>query len=364
MTISKVAIIGSGTMGGGIAINAAQSGYETHVFDVNETMLEGARKRADRFFARLVEKGAFSPDQAARALDRFHWTDTLADIASADLVIEAIHEDLQAKREIFAKVSSVVSPDAIIATNTSALRVADLADAVGASERFLGMHYFSPAELNPLVELVSQPRTNDRSLQNAARFLEQTGKSVLRCRDANGFAVNRFFCPYANEAVRLLDEGIGNEHQIDQVARQVFDLAMGPFEVMNIVKPRIMLNAVGNLSGLGAFYEPAQGLAIRGETNVPWEIKPAEVDLLPHAVEGITDRLRGAVWLPVLEAAAERVAELDSFDQGAKLALRFGLGPVEMMRHAGRQDVARIVGLIAERCAHPMPEDGLNMLFH
>lgn len=363
MTISTVAVIGAGTMGAGIAVTSALSGFETFVFDLSETTLERAQTRASKYFNRLVEKGRLAESQAIAALGRLHPTRDLTDVGDTDLVIEAIHEDLSAKQALFAKLSGIVKAETVVATNTSALRVADLAGAITAPKRFLGMHYFSPAEINPLVELVSHEGTSEQALGAAEAFLVQNGKSVLRCKDANGFAVNRFFCPYANEAVRLLDDGVAYPGQIDQVARQVFDLAMGPFEVMAIVKLRIMLNAVQNLSGLGPFYAPAAGLIEAGTAGTGWTLEPEPKPLAPDATAKITDRLRASVWLPVLEAAAEGVATPEGFDMGARLALRFGRGPVETMQDAGLAEVSRVVSALAQRTNHPIPKAGLSQLF-
>jgi 3-hydroxybutyryl-CoA dehydrogenase len=339
------------------------AGMQTQVFDMNAQTLSTAQARAVRFFKRLVEKNAQASQEAKQALGRFHPISSLAEINHADIVIEAIHEDLAAKRALFTQISSIIGPNTLVATNTSALRVNDLADALHRPDRFLGMHYFSPAEVNPLVELVSGAQTSAAALQKAEQFLRQTGKSVLHCKDANGFAVNRFFCPYANEAVRLLDEGLASTGQIDRLAQQVFDLPMGPFAVMNIVKPRIMLNAVKNLSGLGPFYWPADGLIQAGMADTAFEIEAEPNALSQDMTKTVADRLCGALYLPVLEAAADNVARFDDFDMGARLALRFGHPPVAHMRETARPDVTRIVQEMASRHAHPLPSVGLQQLF-
>lgn len=360
--IEKISIVGAGTMGGGIAISAAQAGCEVLVFDLSDEMLEAARARATQYFERQREKGKVTREQAERAQNALSYTQNLEDLRGSELVIEAVFEDLTVKSDLFQRLSKIVSTDALIATNTSALRVTDLARSVTQPDRFLGLHYFSPAEINPLVELVAGPQTTDEALSLAQVFLENTGKTVLRCRDAHGFAVNRFFCPYANEAVRILDDGLALDGDIDAVACQTFDLAMGPFAVMRLVKPRIMLNAVQSLAALGPFYQPARGLvdAGAGAGNFPEKPVTSRADDTHSLVQ---DRLTGAVFLPILEAACEHVAQFEDFDLGAGLALRFGRPPVAMMRHLGRDDVLRRVALVATPRRHPLPIKGLDLLF-
>jgi 3-hydroxybutyryl-CoA dehydrogenase len=359
----SIAVIGAGTMGGGIASSAAEAGVKTYLFDMSSDMLSRAETRAARYFDRLAEKGKLTAEEARAARARIVPVRDLDAIAGAEIVIEAIHENLAAKQALLERLSGLLAPDTIVATNTSALRVGDLAGSLTRPSRFLGMHYFSPAEINPLVELVSGPETAAASLAVAERFLQQTGKTVLRCKDASGFAVNRFFCPYANEAVRLMDEGIAETAQIDAVARDIFDLALGPFAVMNIVKPRIMLNAVQNLGDLGPFYAPAMGLQTADGSDAPWAIAETPAPLPDPVARVVAERLMAAVWLPVLDAISERVATPDDFDLGARLALRFGKPPVESMRAAGRGEVTRIVGAMAARHGQNLPEAGLARLF-
>ena len=155
-----------------------------------------------------------------------------------------------------------------MATNTSCLRVGDLARHVGDPARFLGLHYFSPAAVNPIVEVVQGEGTGDSTIETALAFCEASGKTPLRCRDSWGFAVNRFFCPYTNAAARLpWTMGWARTAEIDQVARSVLGAAAGPFAVMNLIKPRINLHAIRNLAPLGTFYAPARAMIEAGEAD-------------------------------------------------------------------------------------------------
>lgn len=209
---------------------------------------------------------------------------------------------------------------------------------------------------------VSGPASSAEAVALARRFVERIGKIALSCRDAPGFAVNRFFCPYTNEAVRLLDEGLADTAQIDRVARESFDLAMGPFAVMNIIKPRINLNAVRHLGSLGPSYAPAAGLVATGEADRAWRIGE-ETSLAGTVAAVVVDRLKAAVFFPVLEELAEDVAAPGDIDTGARLALRFGRPPVALMREEGEARVRRVVAAHCARFATPLPEAGLRRLF-
>ena len=299
--------------------------------------------------------------QEARAL-----LTTSTDITAAgqtDLVIEAVFEELAIKQALFDKLVPVMKPDAILATNTSALRVDALADSLPAPERFVGLHYFSPAEINPLTELVRGPRSGTEALDAARVFLKRTSRVVLECRDASGFVVNRFFCPYTNEAVRCLQDGLGTTGQIDAVARENFALPLGPFAVMNIIKPRINLSALRNLAPLGAFYAPARQMVRMGEADEFWQIEETPAPFSNEAERMIADRLRGALFLPVLEALAEGVAAPDAFDTGAERALRFGNPPVTQMRALGRTRVEALIAPYLAAYGAEMPAAGLERVF-
>ena len=221
------------------------------------------------------------------------------------------------------------------------LRVSDLARHMRRPERFLGLHYFSPAQINPLVEVVKGEATSDEAYAEAEEFVRATQKLPLACRDSWGFAVNRFFCPYTNEASRLIDEGLATTAQVDRVAKTALGVAAGPFFVQNIIKPRINLHAIRNLAPLGGFYLPAKFLIAHGEADRPFEIAEdasgkSENDRI------VSDRLRGATFLPILQELDEGVAGADAIDMGAQQALRF-TPPCKLMDEIGRAEVERVV---------------------
>jgi 3-hydroxybutyryl-CoA dehydrogenase len=361
MRIERVAIVGAGTMGGGIAIGCLAAGLPTTLVDVSQAALAAAGRRIDGFFQRGVVKGRLEADAAEAAMARFETSVDPAAAAGADLVIEAVFEDLALKQELYGRLAPHLAPEAVVATNTSALRIADLAGSVPRPGRFLGLHYFSPAEINPLVEVVEGPATAPATVERALDFVERAGKTPLICRDAQGFVVNRFFCPYSNEAARCLEDGLGAPIGIDRVACETFGLALGPFAVMNIIKPRINLHAIRNLAPLGDFYQPAASMVRVGEADESWPVD--EGSGAAADAEAVAARLRAALFLPVLEAIGEGVAEPEAYDIGARLALRFGTPPVAMMRAMGRAQVVALLEPLVARHGAAMPEEGLSVVF-
>ncbi len=345
--IQTIAVIGSGTMGGGIAISALAGQIDTIVIDSSKTALERARSRVRKFFERQVEKGRMTPEQATGAVGRLQVSTELADAAGSDLVIEAVFEDLNVKKSVFSALEQIVSANCHLATNTSALRVSEIAAGLARPDRFCGLHFFSPAEINPAVEVVRGDATGDSTIATARMFLERCKKIPIECRDQSGFALNRFFCPYTNEAARCLDEGLGSPAQIDTVARDTFGVPLGPFSVMNIVKPRINLAAVRNLAHLGPFYTPSPGLVTCGEPDDDWPLEDNCPPLDQRAQTAIAERLMGAVFFAVQEELGEGVVDPEVLDLGATKAFAFRTGPVEMMQAMSPQKVGRVIGLVS-----------------
>jgi 3-hydroxybutyryl-CoA dehydrogenase len=346
MVIATIGVVGAGTMGGGIAAVTAAAGLSTWLHDVDRAQVDRAIEAAHAFFRRQVEKGRLDEAQAAEAAARLHAAADLEALAPADLVVEAVFEDQALKARLLGQLGPILSRDAIVASNTSCLRITELGRHLVEPGRFLGLHFFSPAQVNPIVEVVEGEATRPATVSAAIGFCERIGKTPLRCRDQYGFAINRFFCPYTNEAARLLDEGTGSTAQIDAVARDTLGVAAGPFQVMNLIKPRINLHAIRNLAPLGAFYAPAGSMVRVGEADAAWPI--GEAAPLDAAVEAtIRDRLRAAVFLPVLEALDEAVASPVDIDRGARDALKMAKAPCALMDALGPAEVERLVAALA-----------------
>lgn len=355
MEIATVGVVGAGTMGSGIAINVAGGGLEVRLIDVSPDILAAAQDKARAFYARQVERARLDAPAAEAAMARIHAGAALSDLADCDLVIEAVFERLDIKHALYRNLAPVLRDDAILATNTSCLRVGALADGVADPARFLGLHYFNPPAVNPIVEVVRGERTDPGVFAAALAFCRATGKRTVACRDSNGFALNRFFCPYVNEAVRLYDEGVGTPFEIDRVALDAVGAAAGPFVVINLVGPQVLLHSQENLRPLGDFYAPAPSVRRMGTEGGQWTIGDATP---PDAARdgAIADRLLGAAFLAVLQALDEKVAAPDEIDLGARLALKFGKPPCALMDSMGRDAVAARISGFCDRYGVEMPQ--------
>ncbi len=354
MTFSKVGIIGAGTMGSGIATSLGQQGVAAHLVDTADAAVERGLGAAKKFYDRAAEKGKMSSEDAASAFGNLSGSTDLASLSDCDLIVEAIFEEFSVKAELFGRLKPHVGKNTVVATNTSALRVSDLAETVDDPSRFLGLHYFNPAAINPIVEVVKGEKTDPDIYETCMAFCRNTRKKPIACKDAFGFAINRFFVPYGNEAVRMLDEGVGTPAQIDRVANECMEVAAGPFMVMNLVKPKIMFHAQRNLGPHGAFYALAGGLSEKGDSDYEFDIGEDAAGT-PEGDAVIADRLRAATFFPVLQELDEGVATAADIDMGAGLALRFGKAPCELMDSLGREETTRIVAPIAEQYGHDLP---------
>jgi len=235
MEIRRVGVVGLGTMGAGIAQVALQAGNEVVGREVTAELGEQARTKIDHFLTRAVEKGRMSAEDQEAAMSRFRTTTDVSDLAGSDLVVEAIVEELEPKRDLFAELDRLTSREAILATNTSALSVSAIAAATGRPERVIGMHFFNPAPLLPLVEIVRTERSSDEAVDAAYEWAERAGKQPVRCNDTPGFIVNRVLIPLLNDCVRVLDEaGIAPE-DLDKAMTNGAGWPMGPCELVDLV---------------------------------------------------------------------------------------------------------------------------------
>jgi 3-hydroxybutyryl-CoA dehydrogenase len=241
--ISWVGVVGLGTMGAGIAQLCVEAGVETVGREVTGELGERARERIAHFLTRKVEKGQLAADDRDAAVERLSLTTDVADLASCDLVIEAIVEELDAKRELFSELDRLLAPEAVLATNTSALSVTEIAAATSRPERVVGMHFFNPAPLLPLVEIVRTQLTEDDAYETAYAFGERLGKTPIRCHDTPGFVVNRVLIPLLNDCVRVLDEARITPEDLDTGMKKGAGWPMGPCELIDLVGIDIHVHA-------------------------------------------------------------------------------------------------------------------------
>jgi 3-hydroxybutyryl-CoA dehydrogenase len=243
MEILTVGVVGLGTMGAGIAQVSAQSGHETVGREISDELNERARATIDRYLERAVEKGRMSETDKDAAVRRLTLTTELDELADCDLVIEAIVEELGPKRELFAELERICRPDAILATNTSALSVSKIAEATQRPERVIGMHFFNPAPVLPLVEIVRTERSSDEAVHDAYVWAERAGKQPVRCNDTPGFIVNRILIPLLNDCVRVLDEASVSPEDLDKAMTNGAGWPMGPCALVDLVGIDIHVHA-------------------------------------------------------------------------------------------------------------------------
>jgi 3-hydroxybutyryl-CoA dehydrogenase len=235
MAIDRVGVLGCGLMGHGIAQICAEAGWDVVVREVDQGRLDSGLGKIEKQLARAVEKGRREQDDADSVRARITGTLEYGDLADCDLAIEAIVEDLDAKLEMWREVDGVVKKDAFFATNTSSLPVVNQAVATSRPERFLGMHFFNPAQVMPLLEVVQTVTTGDKALRTGFEVGERLGKTCVHARDKTGFIVNRLLVPYMLDAIRAQEEGVGAIDEIDVAMKAGANHPMGPLTLADFV---------------------------------------------------------------------------------------------------------------------------------
>jgi 3-hydroxybutyryl-CoA dehydrogenase len=239
----KIGVVGLGAMGSGIAQLAIEAGLDTVGREVELPRAEAARDRIAHFLTRKVEKGQLEEPARDEAVGRLALTTDLADLADCDVVIEAAFEDLAVKHELFRELERAVRPDTVLATNTSALSVTEIASVLDRPERAVGMHFFNPAPLMPLVEIVRAERTADAVFERAFELGRTLGKTPIRCSDTPGFVVNRVLIPLLNDCVRVLDETGVTPEDLDAGMKHGAGWPMGPCALLDLVGADVHVHA-------------------------------------------------------------------------------------------------------------------------
>ena len=236
MDIRKVGVVGGGTMGSGIAEVCARSGLDTTLVEVDPAAAEATQSRVAASLAKARARGRITAEAHDAAVANLSYSCDLADLAAADLVIEAVVEDLDTKRRIFGLLDELTPPHAILASNTSSIAIGDLAAATGRPERVVGMHFFNPAPVQPLVEVVCSVATDGEVVDSVMAFGDETlGKHVIRCEDRAGFVVNRLLVPYLLSAIELADSGRASYADIDAGMKYGCAHPMGPLELCDLI---------------------------------------------------------------------------------------------------------------------------------
>ncbi len=347
MALKKVGVVGAGNMGSGIAQKAAQEGLNVVLVDIKQEFVERGLSTIKKTLEEGVERKIFRPEQASQILGRIHGTANLEDLAGCELVIEAVFEDMEVKKDLFAKLDAICKPDAVLATNTSSFSVEELAQATGRPDKVIGLHFFYHPAKNRLLEIIPGGSSSGESVAVGWEYSRRSAKTGIEVADAPGFAVNRFFVPWLNESARLLGEGVAEAATIDEAAREAFGIGMGPFLLMNVTGVPIAYHSASTLGAkLGMFYEPAGALKEQFDKKEKWEIggKPDETKY-----QAVKDRLLGAVFYVAASLVAEGVASVSDTDRGAKIGLRWRLGPFEMMNRMGIEKTHELVKALCDK---------------
>lgn len=231
----NIGIAGAGAMGSGIAQIAATNGHKVVLFDSFEGAIDRSRKSLETTFAKLVEKGKLSPIQAKEIQGNITFSDTLSDLAQCGFILEAIIENLDAKQQLFSSLEALVNQNCVFATNTSSLSVTAIGGSLKHAERLVGMHFFNPAPLMPLVEIIPGLASDKALVVEVKKLADAWGKTTVLTKDTPGFIVNRVARPFYGEAIRILEEGIADIPTIDWAMKTIGGFRMGPFELMDYI---------------------------------------------------------------------------------------------------------------------------------
>lgn len=349
-----LAVVGAGNMGSGIAQKMATEGFEVVLVDVDEDKVARGVRTIRETLAEAVGRGIVDVQAADAIVARVRATARFDNLAAADLVVEAVFEDLAVKREVFTRLDRVCRPDAILATNTSSFSVHDIASSTDRPDRVLGLHYFYHPAKNRLVEVVPARETSPLVVRRAWALQEVLGKTPILSADACGFIVNRFFLPWLTEAVRMLESGDADAATIDAAAKQAFGIGMGPFELMNVTGVPIALHAAGTLGrAFGELYAAPGLLRIQAESGRHWDLSGS-----PDAsrFEAITERLFAVTFFVAGAIVDERVGTIEDVDIGARVGLRWRRGPFELMNDLGIEHSVRLAEVVSREWDMRLPQ--------
>lgn len=351
--IRTLAVVGAGNMGSGIAQKMASSGFPVILVDLDDAKVQRGLSIIQKTLAEGVARKVFKPEQVEAIQGRIRGTSDFAALAEADLVVEAVFEDLGVKREVFRRLEHVCRPDAVLGTNTSSFAVEDLAEGLAHPERVVGLHYFYHPAKNRLVEVIPGKGTDPAVTRRAWTVQEQIGKTPIASADASGFIVNRYFVPWLNEAVRLLEEGKADIPTIEAASKKAFGVGMGPFELMNVTGVPIALHAATTLGqAFGPMYVPAAKLRAQVESGALWPLDGAADE---SKLSLVADRLLAVTFLVAAQLVDEGVGSVEDTDIGARVGLRWPRGPFELMNRLGTDKAASLVGAFAAGWSVPVP---------
>lgn len=352
--IQTVGVVGAGTMGSALAQKFAQEGFRVILADREMRFIEKGLNAIRAMLNEGVEKKVFSPEQVQGFFANLSGTENLADLIACDLVVEAIFEDFEAKSALFRQISDIVPAETILATNTSSFSVTELAASVAHPERFIGLHYFYHAAKNRLVEIIPGSQTSQATYEAVRAFSMQAGKDAITTKDAYGFAVNRFFVPWLNESCKLLGDGVASVAEIDAVCMKTFGIGMGPFALMNATGVPIALHAQKTLEHFGPSYKVSETLANQVASGQNWDLTGTGTAApSPETLQAINNRMLGCVMFVCSQILAEEVCNATDLNRGAKIGLKWRLGPVDLMYNYGEAETKRLAEIYAHHYGEP-----------
>ena len=362
--INLIGIVGAGAMGSGIAQIASQAGQDVVLFDLSQEALTSSSFKLQKVMNRLIEKGKVTSDEAIAIQERIVRTTMVTNLKDCDLIIEAVVEDLEVKKRVFKSIEEIASKEAIIASNTSSLSITSLASFCAHPDRVVGLHFFNPAPLMPLVEIIPALQTNRDLPKHLTDLMRKWGKSPVIAKDTPGFIVNRVARPFYGEALRILDEGIADVSTIDAAMRQS-GFRMGPFQLMDLIghdvnysvtesvfksfyyDPRYMPSItqlklveagwLGRKSGRGFYNYNEENEA----TDVPGQLDPnVQVEISERIISMLINEAADAVYLGV--ASAEDV------DTAMLKGVNYPKGLLVWAEEMGLQKVVRIIDALRD----------------
>ncbi len=342
--MQKIGIVGAGNMGSGIVQKTAQEGLSVVMVDVKNAFVEKGMDNIRSSLKEAMERRILTSDNVEEVLGRIQGTSNLSDVKDCDLVIEVIFEDLAIKKNLFSDLDKICDEKTIFATNTSSFSVDELANVTKRPDRFVGLHFFYHPAKNRLLEIIPGPKTSPSVLAAAQKYAKLTGKTDILVKDAPGFAVNRFFQPFLNEAIRVLDEGIANIPTIEKAAMDCLGIGMGPFQLMNVTGIPIGYHTQNTLhEKLGDFYVSAKGLITQFESGEAWNL---EGEIEADKFDAVNDRLLGSIFFTTTSLLDEGVTDIMDADVGAKVGLRWRKGSFEIMNDLGIEKAYDLVGTL------------------
>lgn len=364
MEKETIGVLGAGTMGAGIAQIAASHGHPTVVCDQSNEALEKARGNLERIFNRLIEKGRMEDAGKEAILQRLSFTTDFGSLAPAGCVVEAIVEDLDAKKRAFSDLERLVGDGCLLATNTSSLSVTSIAAACARPGRVVGLHFFNPAPLMPLVEVAPGLRSDDDAVAAARKLVEGWGKSAVQTKDTPGFIVNRVARPFYGESLRVLEEGEADAATIDWAMREIGGFRMGPFELMDLIGNDVNL-AVTESVFRASYYDPRYrpsltqqrmveaGLLGRKSGRGYFEYGPAAPPPQPSQDRALGERVFNRILTMLINEAIDavfwRVASAEDIDIAVKKGVNYPKGLLEWADEIGPGTVlVRMEALQAE----------------